>query len=65
MKRLLIAITLALLALCLLKGAPRSAQDETKKVEADLYRTVDERLGDRLPSLRLGAELSAALADAV
>jgi hypothetical protein len=63
MRRLLIGITLALLVLCFLKGSPKSEQNLAVEVIAELNQTLDERMAENLASMRLGAELSAAMAD--
>lgn len=63
MKRLVIVIALALVFLCLIKGAPQGETNEENLLVSELYRTVDDRLAQRMPSLQLGAELSAALTD--
>lgn len=59
MKRLLIGITLFLVALCFIGGSKGTAEDLS--VIADLNRVVDESLEKRMVPLTIGAELSAAL----
>ncbi len=59
MKRLLIGITLFLVALCFIGGSRGNTEDTS--VIADLNRVVDESLQKRMVPLCIGAELSAAL----
>ena len=61
MKRLLIGITLFLVAMCFISGSKGTAEDLS--VIADLNRVVDESLEKRMVPLQIGAELSAALAE--
>lgn len=61
MKRLLIGITLFLVALCFIRGSKGNTEDIS--VIADLNRAVDESLEKRMVPLTIGAELSAAFHD--
>jgi hypothetical protein len=61
MKRLLIGLTLFLLALCFIGGSRGETMEPS--VVTDLNRTVDDCLEKRMVSLTLGAELSAALSE--
>ena len=61
MKRLLIGITLFLVAICFICGSMGTAEDLS--VIGDLNRVVDESLEKRMVPLQIGAELSAALAE--
>ena len=63
MRRILIGITLALLALAFLRGSTKSEQNQAVDVITELNQTIDDRMAENLASMRLGAELSAALAD--
>ena len=63
MRRILIGITLALLVLCFIKGSTKSEQIPEIDVIGELNRTLDDRMAQNLASMRLGAELSAAMAD--
>jgi hypothetical protein len=61
MKRLLIGLTLFLLALCFIGGSKGTTGDLS--VIEDLNRVVDESLQRRMIPLAIGAELSAALSE--
>ena len=61
MRRLLIGITL--LVLCFLKGSTKSEQVLAVDVIEELNQILDDRMAENLASMRLGAELSAAMAD--
>ena len=62
MKRILVGITLALVILCFVKGSSKGNIEDRSIIDS-LNEVVDAQLDQRLFSLRLGAELSVAIAD--
>jgi phosphatidylglycerophosphatase A len=62
MKRMLILVTLALFALCFIKGNSPSAAEDLDAV-AELNLAVDDLLDQRVQTLALGVELSQAWTD--
>lgn len=62
MKRMLILVTLALFALCLVKGNSQSVAAEADAL-VELNQVVDDLLERRVQSLALGVELSNSWSD--